>query len=643
MISVSGLWKGFGSRDLFAGADLRVGGRDRIALVGLNGTGKTTLFEMLASEQHPDRGEISVARDVVIGYLRQETDALRGRPLLEEVLTVGSEVTEAGHRLAVLEHEIAELGDGDDRERERLVVEYGRLQDRFATLGGYSLEVEAKQILGGLGFSESDLERPTESFSGGWLMRIALAKLLLASPDVLMLDEPTNHLDVESVEWLERFLKTYEGAILLISHDRDFINGIATKVVEIWDRKLITYVGDYEAFVAQRALIAEQTAARAKNQARQREATERFIERFRYKNTKARQVQSRIKMLERLEDVGSARRTPRTMNLSFPQPPRPGRVVAELTNVRFGYGDVPVYDSLDLAIERGEKIALVGPNGAGKTTLLKLIAGALTPQAGERRLGHKVELGYFAQHQIEALDPNKRVLQELEGAIPPGVEVRARNLLGRFLFSGDDVEKPVAVLSGGERTRLALAKILVSPANLLCLDEPTNHLDIPSRDALEDALEEYTGALVLITHDRHLIRTVADRIIEVRGGRVTSFLGDYDHYLAKRDGTENDEAPAPSQTEKKVTRKDERREQAEARARTKKLRDRVATVERELEEVLGENERLAAVLADPNFYSSGDDVGELVKDYNANKRRMELLEEEWQEATLALETAQEGS
>ena len=643
MISVSGLWKGFGSRDLFAGADLRVGGRDRIALVGLNGTGKTTLFEMLAGEQQPDRGEISVARDVVIGYLRQETDALRGRPLLDEVLSVGSEVTEAGHRLSILEHEIAALGEGDEAaaERERLVGEYGRLQDRFATLGGYSLEVEAKQILGGLGFSEADLARPTESFSGGWLMRIALAKLLLASPDVLMLDEPTNHLDVESVEWLERFLKTYQGAVLLISHDRDFINGIATKVVEIWDRKLVTYVGDYESFVTQRAVIAEQTAARAKHQARQREATERFIERFRYKNTKARQVQSRIKMLERQEDVGQTRRSTKVMNLSFPQPPRPGRVVAELKDVRFGYGDVPVYESLEFVIERGEKIALVGPNGAGKTTLLKLVAGALEPQAGERRLGHKVELGYFAQHQIEALDPGKRVLQELEGAIPSDVDVKPRNLLGRFLFSGDDVEKPVSVLSGGERTRLALAKLLVSPANLLCLDEPTNHLDIPSRDALEDALEEYTGSLVLITHDRHLIRNVANRIVEVRSGRVTSFLGDYDRYLSKRDASPEEDV-APVRSEKRTSRKDERREQAEHRARTKKLRDRVATVEREIEEILAENERLAAVLADPGVYSSGDDVGDLVKDYNVNKRRAQLLEEEWEEATLALETAQEG-
>ena len=639
MISVSGLWKSFGSRDLFAGADLRVGARDRIALVGLNGTGKTTLFNMLVGEQQPDRGQITIPKDVVLGFLRQETDPLRGRPLIDEMLSVGSEVTQAGHRLAVLEREMAEA---EPDEREALVAEYGRLQDRFAMLGGYSIEAEAKRILGGLGFSEEDMGRQTETFSGGWLMRIALAKLLLAAPDVLMLDEPTNHLDVESVEWLERFLKVYEGAILLISHDRDFINGIATKVVEIWDRKLISYTGDYESFVAQRELMAEQTAAAAKHQARQRESMERFINRFRYKNTKARQVQSRIKMLERIEPVQVSDRKAKVMNLSFPAPPRPGRVVAELSGIRFGYGARPVYESLDLVIERDDKVALVGPNGAGKTTLLKLVAGVLEPQAGERKLGHKAQVGYFAQHQIEALDPNKRVLQELDGAIPPGVEVKPRNLFGRFLFSGDDVEKPVSVLSGGERTRLALAKMLVSPANLLCLDEPTNHLDIPSRDALEDALEEYKAALVLITHDRHLIRNVATKIVEVRDGRVTEFFGDYDYYLAKREPVE-DETPASPKQGPRVDRKEQRRAQAEMRARTKKLRDRVTVVEKELEELLAENERISSVLADPEIYSSGDDVGDLVRDFDTNKRRAELLEQEWAEASAALEAAQEES
>ena len=639
MLTISGLNKAFGSRDLLRDADLFVGARDRIALVGLNGTGKTTLLEMIAGEQQPDSGEINLAKDVVVGYLPQDTDALRGRTVLEEVLSAGSEVTQAAHRLQVLEREIEE---SEGAERDRLVAEYGRLHDRFSTLGGYSLEFEARRILAGLGFKEGDLDRPTDTFSGGWMMRIALSKLLLAGPDLLMLDEPTNHLDVESVEWLERFLHAYDGSLLLISHDRDFINGLATRVVEIDGATLTTYTGNYEAFVNQRRAMAEQAMARAKNQQKRRAQLEVFVERFRYKNTKAKQVQSKLKMLDRMETVDVPRRSARTMGLSFPTPPKAGRVVLELQDVSFGYGDKPVYESLDYVMERDYKVALVGPNGAGKTTLLKLLAGALNPDAGTRKVGTNATVGYFAQHQIEALDANNTVVQELQKAIPPGADVKPRNLLGRFLFSGDDVDKRVSVLSGGEKTRLALAKLLVTPANVLCLDEPTNHLDIPSRDALEEALTDYEGALVLITHDRHLIRNVANRIVEVREGRVSEFPGDYDYYLEKRDPIEETNEPTEV-TRPKMSRKEERRVEAQHRAATKKLRDRISVIERELEEIRAENARIEGVLADPAAYSSGNDVGDMVRDYDTNKRRAELLEEEWAEASLELERADQES
>ncbi|MEA2461474.1 MAG: ATP-binding cassette, subfamily er 3, partial [Actinomycetota bacterium] len=452
MITVTGLDKSFGPRDLFTNVDLQIGVRDRIAVVGPNGAGKTTLVEIIAGEQESDGGDVRIANDVVIGYLRQETDALRGRTLLEEVLSAGEETNKVGHRMAILETEMAEVPPGPDRDG--LLAEYGRLQDHFSTLGGYTLEAEAKTIMAGLGFKETDFDRPTDALSGGWLMRVALAKLLLSSPDLLILDEPTNHLDVESVDWLERFLSTYEGAVLLISHDRDFINGVVTKVVEIDNAKLFAYTGNYEAFVRQREAQALQAAAAMRNQARQRAATEQFIERFRYKATKAKQVQSRIKALDRMEKLEPSKKRARKMNLAFPTPPRAGRVVVELKDVRFGYGDNVVYDGLDLVVERDHKIALVGPNGAGKTTLLKLIAGAIEPQGGTRTLGHKAGLGYFAQHQIEALEPRNTVLQELSKAVPPAATLRPRDLLGRFLFSGDDVDKRVAVLSGGERTRL---------------------------------------------------------------------------------------------------------------------------------------------------------------------------------------------
>ena len=634
MLTISGLHKSFGSRDLFRDAGLFVGARDRVALVGLNGTGKTTLLEMITGQQSPDAGEIALMRGVVVGYLPQEVDMLRGRTLLAEVLTVASEVTDAGHRLEVLRQEM-ESTTGS--ERDRLVAEYGHLHDRFSTLGGYSLEHEAKRVLGGLGFAEDDLDRQTETFSGGWLMRIALAKLLVAMPDLLMLDEPTNHLDVESVEWLERFLQAYEGALLLISHDRDFINTLATRVVEIDNASLTSYTGDYEDFVRQRRIIAEQAMARAKNQERRRGQLEVFINRFRYKNTKAKQVQSKIKMLERMQTVDQPRRDAKKMGLTFPTPPRAGRVPLELQAVGFSYGELRVYESLDLAVERDYKLALVGPNGAGKSTLLKLLAGALDPVTGKRRVGHNARVAYFAQHQIDALDPNNTVLQELQGAIPPRTEVKPRDLLGRFLFSGDDIDKKVSVLSGGEKTRLALAKLLVTPANVLCLDEPTNHLDIPSRDVLEDALIDYQGALVIITHDRHLIRSVANRIIEVRAGNVHEFDGDYDYYLTRRDVVAEDDTVAAPRAAPKMSRKDERRLEAQHRAKTKKLRDRISVIEEEIEALRADNSKIEAVLGDSGAYQSGTDIGEMVREYEGNKRRAELLEEEWAEAALELE------
>jgi ATP-binding cassette, subfamily F, member 3 len=639
MLSITDLDKAFGARDLFMGAQLQVYARDRVAIVGPNGSGKTTLLDMIVGEQRPDGGQIRLINDAVVGYLRQETDALRGTTLLDEVTSRNNPVAQVGHRLSVLENEMAELAPGP--ERDRVVAEYGRLQDRYSSMGGYSLEHEAKRILGGLGFSEADFGRMTDTFSGGWLMRIALAKLLVANPDLLMLDEPTNHLDLESVVWLEHFLRTYEGAVILISHDRDLINALVTKVVELRDRRLFAYTGDYEAFVSQRELEIAQLEAAARNQARKVVQTQEFINRFRYKKRLASRVQSRIRSLEKMEKIDVPKRTRKKMNLSFPQPPRAGRVVIELEDVRFGYNGNSVYDDLDLVVERGDKVALVGPNGAGKSTLLKLLAGVLQPQAGERRLGHNVQLGYFAQHQVEALQAQNTVLDELRGAVPPGIDVDARRLLGRFLFSGDDVDNRVAVLSGGERTRLALAKLLVSPVNLLCMDEPTNHLDMWSRDVLEDALSEYTGAIVLITHDRHLIRSISNRIVEVVSGRVTDYAGDYDYYLSKQEP--EDAPPAPVSDVKQAApaagpkSKEQKRLEAEERARTSSLRKRVQSIEAELDRLDAEINRIEQKLATPDTYMSGDDIVELSRRYEAEKRKKARLETEWAEAMQSLE------
>jgi ATP-binding cassette subfamily F protein 3 len=636
VLDIRGLQKAFGDRVLFRGASVRIGARDRVALVGPNGSGKTTLVEMIAGLQEPDSGEITMAKDTVVGYLPQETDALRGNTVLAEVLSASRAMTDAGHRLQVLEGELAESKSPD----QRLLSEYADMQHRFETLGGYSIEAEAARICSGLGLTDRDLGRMTEELSGGWMMRVSLAKLLVANPDCLLLDEPTNHLDLESVVWLESFLRSYQGAVLLISHDRDVMNGVVTRVVELENAGLTSYAGNYDAFVAQRELRAEQTRSAARNQQRKIAQTERFIERFRAKNTKATQVQSRVKALAKLERIETPQGRQRSMSLGFPSPPRPGRVVVDLSDVRFSYGDLEVYRDLDVAIERGQRVALVGPNGAGKSTLLKLIAGALEPAAGERKLGANALVGYFAQHQIEALQLENRVLQELERAIPPGARLKPRNLLGRFLFSGDDVDKTVSVLSGGERTRLALARLLVQPFNLLCLDEPTNHLDIQSRDALEEALRAYEGALVLITHDRHLIRAVADHIIEVDNGKVRSYEGDYELYLYRKakEAPEPVGRPAPVEATKSPSdAKQRRRSSAKERASLKEHRDAVRQVERALEQETATLGELELLLADPDFYTrGGDDVRDAVIRHGEIKERISALEAEWERTAEAL-------
>ncbi len=648
MIDIREMDKQYGEKILFSSASLRLGARDRLGLVGPNGSGKTTLFRMIYGGEHPDRGEILLRKGVRIGFLSQEPAPLQGLSLLEEVQGGVKDLALLEDKMRLLQEEIAE--EKDPQALEALAHAYGQLEERYARRGGYTLESQAKAILLGLGFKEEDFSRSSEELSGGWLMRLCLAKILLASPDLLLLDEPTNHLDLESLIWLEEFLADYLGSVMMVSHDRDFLNRVARKIAAIEERKIILYPGNYDEYLRVREERETLREAALENQRRKIEQTERFIERFRYKATKARQVQSRVKSLEKLEriEVGE---TQKTIRFSFPQPIRSGRVVASLTAVHKAYGPVKVYSGINLTIDRGEKIALVGVNGAGKSTLLKLLAGVLPPDEGRLEWGHQVAAAYFAQHQLELLDPSKTVWEEIFSLAKDESVSFLRGLLGAFLFSGEEIEKKVSVLSGGEKSRLVLAKMLMRPANFLLLDEPSNHLDMAAREVLEKALREFQGTICFITHDRHLINAIANKVIEIDAGRLTPYLGNYDDYLYKKGlekadaGNESGEkSAAPDTADKELPArksKGKKRYEAEVRNRffrkTQDLRRRIQEIESGLDRASKDMQTVEKKLADPEVYKKGENIADLVKSHGNLKKRTEALTAEWETLSLQLE------
>ncbi|MFP5224014.1 MAG: ABC-F family ATP-binding cassette domain-containing protein [Actinomycetota bacterium] len=630
MLSLSGVSKSYGPRTLFQDLSLQIFEGERVCLVGPNGVGKTTLLRIITGELAADEGKVELLTGRRLGTLEQETDHLRGMRVIDAVTSAAPAMTEAGERLKQIAHE---LPDTSPELRDRLLAEQGRLQTLFEALDGYRVEARAYQILDGLAFTPEQANGPTDDLSGGWLMRVALARLLIAAPDLMLLDEPTNHLDLESVRWLEAYLRESTGAVMVISHDRDFMDAIATRIIELSDRNLESYTGNYASFVEQRTLRMAQLEKAAALQAKRVEQLERFIVRFRAKNTKATQAKSKQKMLDKMDRIEAPHQSRRKMGLRFPPPPHHSDIPVALQEATFGYDPArPIYREISVALERGMKAALVGPNGAGKTTLLKLFAGALEPQRGRRVVPPNSQVGYFAQHQIESMDPNNRVIEELSRAVPSNLQLNLRGLLGRFLFSGEAIDKPVSVLSGGERTRLALCKLLVSPFSVLCLDEPTNHLDLQSRDTLEEALEEYEGALLLITHDRHLIRSVANTIIEVKpGGQVRLIRDDYETYLSEvaedQEPSSSEEGrPSPSQD------KERKRREAEERQARSAIRKQVKSVESELEALRLERQQLEAFLADPSTYAQGGDaVADAVKRHGELDQQIASLEERWLE------------
>jgi ATP-binding cassette subfamily F protein 3 len=544
MLQLADAGKRFGHKLLFENANWLITPSERTALVGANGTGKSTLMKILAGLDTLDYGTVQRTRGMSIGYLPQDGLSLSGRSVFEECLSVFDELRGLEAELETLSVSLGSL-DPESAEYATVAERYSRIDARFHAGDGYALDAQVGAVLGGLGFSKEDWARRTEEFSGGWQMRIALAKLLLAKPDLLLLDEPTNHLDLETRNWLEDYLRSYPNGFILISHDRYFIDTTVNKIVEVWNKALHTYAGNYAKYLQQREERRAQLEAAYKNQRDRIEDLEAFINRFRYQATKAKQVQSRIKELEKIERIVIPEEE-QAIHFTFPQPPASGRTVVEVKGLHKSYGEKRVLRDVDFTIERGDRIALVGANGAGKSTLVKMLSGEEAPTSGSLQLGHNVAVEYFAQDQYKVLDPAARMLDDISAIAPRVADSELRGLLGCFLFSGDDVFKPLGVLSGGERNRYALARILVSPANFLLLDEPTNHLDLRAKDVLLDAVKKFTGTVVFVSHDRYFIDAAATRVFEVESGHVHVYPGNYEDYLYRKNVMSLAAAPGAS-------------------------------------------------------------------------------------------------
>lgn len=633
MISFSRAGKRFSHKLLFGDVDWMILPTDRVGLVGANGTGKSTLLKVLAGIETLDDGDYAVAKGLRTGYLPQDGLKMSGRTVFDECLSVFSSLHEMEREMEALTAQLSDF-PADSEEYMEIAERLHRLDTQFRNQDGYSLEAQVGSVLTGLGFPKEDWSRRTEEFSGGWQMRIALGKLLIEKPDILLLDEPTNHLDLEARNWLEDYLKGYPGAFVLISHDRYFLDVTVNRIAEIWNKKITIYKGNYSKYLEQKQERLDLLKSAQKNQQDRIEQLESFINRFRAQATKAKQVQSRIKELEKIERIELPPEE-KTIHFSFPQPKPSGRIVAEFSKVAKRYGEKLVFSNVRFSIERGDRIALVGHNGAGKSTLIKLLSGAETLSEGEYKIGHNVEVDYFAQDQYKELNPESSVYDDLRDLAPRRTETELRNILGSFLFSDEDVFKKIGVLSGGERNRYALARMLLQPSNFLLLDEPTNHLDMRAKDVLLEALESFTGTVVFVSHDRYFIDKLATRVFEVGEGKVVDYPGNYEEYLWKKQQlTEVVAISTPAPQSAPVAVEPPKLTKKINPLRLQKLKDQVAELENK---VVGLEEECSAIL--DQLSSGNGDAAALARDLGVKRELLSQMEKEWETAAEELEAA----
>jgi len=640
LIDLINLSEQFTGDYLFYNVSLRINSDDKIALVGSNGAGKSTLLNIISGKREPDNGTVRIPKKYRIGYLPQELVNMRGSELFTEVKESLEEVNKLQRRDEELQGALQNVAD--EKTRDEILLELGEVHHKLIDEGFYKTDAEIKKVLAGLGFSESDFQKPTEEFSGGWQMRIELAKILLANNNCILLDEPTNHLDIDSLQWLIQFLQNFKGELLIVSHDRYFINKVTNKTLEIYNNKVNFYKGSFDDYLQFKEERKKRLIEEKKQQQREIAQTEKFIERFRYKNTKAKQVQSRVKQLEKMERIEIPDEENK-ITLRFPNPPRSGSVPIELKNVSKSYGENRVINNFSFQFERNDKVAFLGPNGAGKSTLAKLIAGIIDANGGEVKIGHNVQISYYAQEVTDNLNFEETILEAVGAAAPEHTEGNLRSLLGSFLFTGDSVNKKIKVLSGGEKSRVALCKIMLTKANVIVLDEPTNHLDFDSKKILQSALVHFEGTLVIVSHDVEFLRPVANKILEIRPNKITAFLGDVDYYLYKRNEAEKNlaEEAKNKKSENISSKKEMKRLEAEKRQKrfteTKEIKAEVERLETEIESLEKKKENLENELAKEKNFSDPAKAKELNRQYEVVKEKLNATVDLWSELSERLE------